>query len=88
MKYSIPLQGMKILLSLLTKSREPTIDSLSNEGSKITHCEGNIEIQGVHFTYPTRPEAPIFKGLSLKINSGETVALVGSSKDRIIKTYV
>lgn len=33
----------------------------------------------VNFTYPSRPEAPIFRGFTLNIEAGTTVALVGSS---------
>jgi ABC-type multidrug transport system fused ATPase/permease subunit len=40
---------------------------------------GKIEFKGVGFTYPTRPEAPIFKGLSFTLNPGKTVAIVGHS---------
>jgi len=33
----------------------------------------------VSFTYPSRPEAPIFKHFNLDIEAGTTVALVGAS---------
>jgi len=33
----------------------------------------------VFFTYPARPEIPIFEGLNLRIKAGTTVALVGGS---------
>jgi ABC-type oligopeptide transport system ATPase subunit len=33
----------------------------------------------VHFHYESRPEVKILKGINLKINPGQTVALVGSS---------
>lgn len=38
-----------------------------------------IEFKDVHFHYPTRPSNAIFKGLNLKINQGETIAIVGAS---------
>ncbi|PSN72677.1 hypothetical protein BS50DRAFT_568263 [Corynespora cassiicola Philippines] len=41
--------------------------------------EGNIKFQDVHFTYPTRPERQILKGLDLDILKGKYVALVGPS---------
>lgn len=40
---------------------------------------GNIEFNNVYFQYPSRPEVQILRGLNLKIKSGETVALVGTS---------
>jgi ATP-binding cassette subfamily B (MDR/TAP) protein 1 len=38
-----------------------------------------IEFENVHFEYPTRPDAPVFRGLNLKVRQGETLALVGPS---------
>jgi len=40
---------------------------------------GNIEYKNVHFTYPTRPDIPILKGIDIKIEAGQKVALVGPS---------
>ena len=36
-----------------------------------------LEFRNVHFSYPSRPEIEVLKGLNLRIRSGETVALVG-----------
>ena len=41
--------------------------------------EGNIEFHNVWFRYPTRKTDWVLKGLNLKINRNETVALVGES---------
>ncbi|NXV03275.1 MDR1 protein, partial [Cettia cetti] len=41
--------------------------------------KGNVEFKNVYFNYPSRPDVEILKGLNLKINSGQTVALVGGS---------
>jgi len=41
--------------------------------------KGQIELKNVHFTYPSRPDAPILQGLSLTIEAGQTVAFVGAS---------
>ncbi|XP_027733749.1 ATP-binding cassette sub-family B member 5 [Empidonax traillii] len=59
--------------------RKPLIDSYSEEGEKLSHFEGNIEFRNIHFVYPTRPEVPVLQGLSVKVNKGQTLALVGSS---------
>ncbi|NXY27890.1 MDR1 protein, partial [Pomatorhinus ruficollis] len=43
------------------------------------NIKGNLEFKDVYFNYPSRPDVEILKGLNLKINSGQTVALVGGS---------
>ncbi|XP_042673064.1 ATP-dependent translocase ABCB1 isoform X5 [Centrocercus urophasianus] len=58
---------------------EPQIDSSSNAGYKPDNIKGNLEFQDVYFSYPARPDIKILKGLNLKINCGQTVALVGGS---------
>ncbi len=40
---------------------------------------GNIKIEQLIFTYPTRPDIPVIHELSLNIKAGETLALVGPS---------
>lgn len=40
---------------------------------------GDVEFRDVHFTYPTRTDVPVLKGLNLRIPAGSTLALVGSS---------
>jgi ABC transporter fused permease/ATP-binding protein len=42
-------------------------------------CEGRIELEGVHFSYPTRPDMAVLAGVDLVIAPGEVVALVGAS---------
>nr|AJG01604.1 ATP-binding cassette sub-family B MDR/TAP member 1 [Dreissena polymorpha] len=58
---------------------DPPIDSYSTEGKKLDNFQGNVQIRGVHFRYPSRPEAKILYGVNLQIKRGQTVALVGSS---------
>ncbi|XP_067859774.1 ATP-dependent translocase ABCB1-like [Heptranchias perlo] len=55
------------------------IDNFSEEGYKPEQIKGIVEFKNVHFNYPSRADVKILKGLNLKINSGQTVALVGSS---------
>ena len=59
--------------------RVPEIDSKSTKGKKLDDLIGNIEFKDINFTYPARKEVQVMNGLSLKIKSGQTVALVGSS---------
>ncbi|NWV27208.1 MDR1 protein, partial [Origma solitaria] len=65
------------ILQLL--DRKPLIDSYSEGGEKLSHFEGNIEFRNIHFVYPTRPEVRVLQGLNVKVNKGQTLALVGSS---------
>jgi len=42
-------------------------------------CEGNVTFEGVRFSYPTRPDLEILRGFNLKVQRGQTLALVGPS---------
>ncbi|XP_060052279.1 phosphatidylcholine translocator ABCB4 isoform X4 [Erinaceus europaeus] len=57
----------------------PKIDSSSERGHKPDSIKGNLEFSDVHFSYPARTNVKILKGLNLKVQSGQTVALVGNS---------
>lgn len=50
-----------------------------SEGYIPEKITGHIEIQDVHFAYPARPDVMIFKGFSLNIEAGKSIALVGQS---------
>jgi len=41
--------------------------------------QGHIEFQSVSFRYASRPDFPVLNDISFSANSGETIALVGSS---------
>eukprot|EP00833_Pecoramyces_ruminatium_P012142 jgi/Orpsp1_1/1186174/evm.model.d7180000048690.1 len=41
--------------------------------------QGYIEFQDVRFSYPSRPDVEVLKGISFKCLPGQTVALVGAS---------
>lgn len=59
----------------------PTIDAESTEGKSVPsqHIKGRIQLDNVHFSYPTRPGFRVLRGLSLIVEPGTYVALVGSS---------
>eukprot|EP00735_Rhodelphis_limneticus_P009656 TRINITY_DN2844_c0_g1::TRINITY_DN2844_c0_g1_i4::g.6179::m.6179 TRINITY_DN2844_c0_g1::TRINITY_DN2844_c0_g1_i4::g.6179 ORF type:complete len:1355 (+),score=423.35,sp/Q8T9W4/ABCB3_DICDI/43.86/0.0,sp/Q8T9W4/ABCB3_DICDI/40.03/2e-124,ABC_membrane/PF00664.18/1.2e-55,ABC_membrane/PF00664.18/1.4e-46,ABC_tran/PF00005.22/4.1e-35,ABC_tran/PF00005.22/1e-33,SMC_N/PF02463.14/5.3e-05,SMC_N/PF02463.14/40,SMC_N/PF02463.14/6.4e-05,AAA_21/PF13304.1/0.0079,AAA_21/PF13304.1/2.8,AAA_21/PF13304.1/0.0016,ABC_ATPase/PF09 len=57
----------------------PPIDIASDAGKKLDKVEGRIELKGVCFAYPSRPDVQVFKGLNLTIETGKRVALVGAS---------
>ncbi|KAM4026720.1 ATP-dependent translocase ABCB1 isoform 1-T1 [Anomaloglossus baeobatrachus] len=58
---------------------KPKIDSYSTAGFKPDKIKGDIQFRNVKFTYPSRPDIQVLKGLNLTVPSGRTVALVGSS---------
>lgn len=64
--------------------RQPTIDTWSQEGERVSRSEknavrGTIEFRDVHFRYPTRPDVPVLRGLNLDVQPGQYIALVGPS---------
>ncbi|KAI9291936.1 hypothetical protein K502DRAFT_368047 [Neoconidiobolus thromboides FSU 785] len=55
-----------------------TDEHLKNE-SKISPVKGNVKFENVRFSYPTRPDVQILKGISFEASKGQTIALVGHS---------
>ncbi len=41
--------------------------------------QGRLALEGVNFSYPTRPDSPALSGISFSVQTGETVAIVGPS---------
>jgi ABC-type multidrug transport system fused ATPase/permease subunit len=64
------------LFEILDKKGEPV--DLDN-AQEIKGFKGIIEFSGVEFTYPSRPEMQVLKGISFAANHDEQVALVGPS---------
>ncbi|KDP26713.1 hypothetical protein JCGZ_17871 [Jatropha curcas] len=60
--------------------RKSEINPDNPNGIKVKRSiKGNIELKNIIFSYPARPNHMIFNDLSLKIEAGQTMALVGHS---------
>ena len=62
-----------------TIDRIPEIDSASIEGLKPEKIEGEIGLEDIKFSYPSRPTVQVVKDLNIIFRAGETAALVGAS---------
>ncbi|KAK8302241.1 hypothetical protein V6Z12_D04G074000 [Gossypium hirsutum] len=60
--------------------RVPKIEPDENSALKPPNVYGSIELKNVDFCYPTGPEMLVLSNFSLKVNGGQTVAIVGVSR--------
>ncbi|VDM71407.1 unnamed protein product, partial [Strongylus vulgaris] len=51
----------------------------ASKGIEKPEISGKIELTSVHFVYPSRPDRKVVEDLNLAIETGSTVAFVGSS---------
>ena len=56
--------------------RPSHIDPLSTVGHRPAEVTGEIEVGGVDFSYPSRPDIQVLSDFSLKIPAGKVTALV------------
>ncbi|XP_041970474.1 multidrug resistance protein homolog 49-like [Aricia agestis] len=75
--FSTARGAAKSLFKLL--ERKSKINALEDNGFKPEKFRGDILFEKLYFNYPSRADTKVLRGLSLKINAGETVALVGGS---------
>ncbi|KAI0011133.1 P-loop containing nucleoside triphosphate hydrolase protein [Xylariaceae sp. FL0662B] len=59
--------------------RASHIDPFEESGEKPGHIVGEIDLQAIKFSYPTRPNVPILEDFSLRVPAGRVTALVGAS---------
>jgi ATP-binding cassette subfamily B (MDR/TAP) protein 1 len=62
-----------------TIDRVPDIDSANPDGHKPKTVDGEITLEDVKFSYPSRPNVQVVNGLSITFRAGKTAALVGAS---------
>ncbi|KAK2994198.1 hypothetical protein RJ640_017818, partial [Escallonia rubra] len=51
----------------------------SDVGEELTRVDGTVDLRGVQFSYPSRPDVLIFKDFDLRVRAGKSMALVGQS---------
>ncbi|KAF5184058.1 Abc transporter b family protein, partial [Thalictrum thalictroides] len=59
--------------------RIPKMEPDDNSGLTPPNVYGSIELKNVDFSYPTRPEVLVLSNFTLKVNGGQTIAVVGVS---------
>ncbi|CAH2038351.1 unnamed protein product [Thlaspi arvense] len=52
---------------------------VGDTGKELSNVKGTIELKGVHFSYPSRPDVSIFRDFDLTVPAGKSMALVGQS---------
>ncbi|KJH41542.1 hypothetical protein DICVIV_12483 [Dictyocaulus viviparus] len=57
----------------------PSIDPYSIDGILLNNLRGSIRFKNVHFSYPSRKSVPVLRGVSMNIQAGQKIAIVGSS---------
>ncbi|MDQ6477698.1 ABC transporter transmembrane domain-containing protein [Dyadobacter sp. LHD-138] len=65
------------IFELLAETSEVSVEESAN--TSISPVRGDITYKNVHFSYPSRADLPVLKGISFHVNAGEKIALVGYS---------
>lgn len=72
------LKGNQMVASVFEILDRKT-EVIGDAGEELTTVEGTIELRGIQFSYPSRPDVVIFKDFNLKVRAGKSLALVGQS---------
>ena len=59
--------------------RKPLMDSTGQSGLRLNSIGGNIELNEAEFSYPLRRQSLVLRRLTLHVEAGQKVALVGAS---------
>lgn len=62
-----------------TIDRVSPLNGTSEDGLKLEHVDGNVELRHIKHIYPSRPEVVVMQDVSLVIPAGKKTALVGAS---------
>jgi ABC-type multidrug transport system fused ATPase/permease subunit len=80
------------VIDILDSDESESSPSITGEGAgaqvQALPVEGAIDYQNVTFSYPTRPDVEVLRGIDLHVAPGEKIALVGASgsgKSTIVK---
>ena len=62
-----------------TIDRASPLNPMDDEGEKLEHVEGTVELKNIRMIYPSRAEVVVMEDVNLKVPAGKTTALVGAS---------
>ncbi|XP_008789538.3 LOW QUALITY PROTEIN: ABC transporter B family member 1-like [Phoenix dactylifera] len=71
-------RAMRSVFEVLDRKTEVEPDDL-DAAPVFDRLRGDVELKHVDFAYPTRPDVPVFRDLTLRARAGKTLALVGPS---------
>ena len=84
---SLMMVSMMFVMVTMAKAAGDRIAEVLNEKSSITNCDepvfeindGSVEFKDVYFSYLNKEDKMTLKNINLKINSGETIGVIGAT---------